>query len=323
MNKFIKILYITLLTLGAFGAASAQGVQLKVSLDSAYVLMGKVTPLHVELVDNADSKGQLLVPADSMCGLVEILQALPADTTMLGNGRREIRQEILLQSFDSGTYMLKPILYVAGRDTVRSNRVALKVVPCDVDSMVTIHDYADAVDVHRHLTDYLPDWMVDYGLWIILGLLAVGIGIWLYINRRKAPQLLRKKEKPEPPYDRAMRELDALASQHLCEQGQEKQYYTELTDILRVYLQGRFGINAMEMTSTQIRQTLKAHDETKLSRAEMDRVLETADFVKFAKVRPLPDDNAKAFAAARKFVEDTKPAPVPAEGEEEAKTKVN
>ncbi len=67
------------------------------------------------------------------------------------------------------------------------------------------------------------------------------------------------------------------------------------------------------MTSTQIRRMLNANEETRLSKENMERVLETADFVKFAKVRPLPDDNVKAFNSAMQFVEDTKPRPVVAE----------
>ncbi len=98
MNRIRHIL-ILLAILPAFLPASvsaAPGVSLKVSLDSAYVLMGKATPLHVELVDNEGSTGQLMIPADSVCDKVEILKVLPADTSSIGSGRREIRQEILL-----------------------------------------------------------------------------------------------------------------------------------------------------------------------------------------------------------------------------------
>ena len=116
--------------------------------------------------------------------------------------------------------------------------------------------------------------------------------------------------KPVPPYERAIDELNKLRGEKLCENGQEKEFYTRLTDILRTYLHGRFGVNAMEMTSTQIRHAIQSNEETRLSKANMERVLETADFVKFAKVRPLPDDNVKAFNSAIQFVEDTKPQPV-------------
>ena len=70
----------------------------------------------------------------------------------------------------------------------------------------------------------------------------------------------------------------------------------------------------MEMTSGQILHALEINSETRMSRPAMNQILEMADFVKFAKVRPLPDDNVKVFNAAIKFVEATKPLPpAPAE----------
>ena len=117
-------------------------------------------------------------------------------------------------------------------------------------------------------------------------------------------------KKPVPPYQLAMQQLQTLHDEHLCEKGEEKEFYTRLTDILRTYLDARFGINAMEMTSTQIRRSLRENADTKMSEKYMSRILEIADFVKFAKIRPLPEDNASAYKSALQFVEDTKPAPV-------------
>lgn len=299
-------------------AASAATPTLKVSLDSAYLLMGRTTPLHLELVASSSPSGQLVIPKDSMCGNVEILDLLKADTTELGNGRYEIKQDLILQSFDSGVYRLNPILYVMGSDTFRSNRLVLKVYPVVVDSLETIHDYADVADIDRSFIDYLPDFVVDYGLWILAVIIVLGAGAYMfYFLKRKKNPFAASAPKPVPPYDKAIDELNQLRSEKLCESGREKEFYTRLTDILRIYLNGRFGINAMEMTSTQIRHVLNVNEETKLSKENMDRVLETADFVKFAKVRPLPDDNVKAFNSALQFVEDTKPKPVATEEADE------
>ena len=66
----------------------------------------------------------------------------------------------------------------------------------------------------------------------------------------------------------------------------------------------------MEMTSSQIIRQINSNAEAKPSAPILNRILEMADFVKFAKVRPLPDENATAFNNAVKFIEDTKPAPV-------------
>ena len=73
-------------------------------------------------------------------------------------------------------------------------------------------------------------------------------------------------------------------------------YFTELTDILRLYLYRRFGINAAEMTSRQILASLKKNKDTQDKRVYFRQILDMADFVKFAKVRPLPEDNVKAYA---------------------------
>lgn len=316
MTRHIRILFAILtLSIASATTVSAQ-TSLKVSLDSAYLLMGKATPLHIELITASPADGQLLVPKDTLCDKVEILKALEADTSGIHNGRIQIDQQLLLQSFDSGTYVLNPIRYVQGNETIASNRLVLKVMPVPVDSLTTIHDYADVQDVDRRFTDYLPDFLVDYGLWILALIIVLGAGYYLY--RRMSRKGVETKEKVIviPPYELAIQELDSLRSDKLCEQGREREFYTRLTDILRQYLQGRFGINAMEMTSTQIRHMLQSNEETRLSKRNMDQVLETADFVKFAKVRPLPEDNTRSFNSAIQFVEDTKPLP-PAQADDD------
>lgn len=316
MLRHIRILLTSLAILLSVSAFAAD-TSLKLSLDSAYLLMGRTTPLHLELVTPANPPGQLLIPKDSICGNVEILELLKADTTDLGNNRIEVKQDIVLQSFDSGVYRLNPIMYVIGNDTFRSNRLVLKVYPAVVDSLETIHDYADVADVDRSFIDYLPDFIVDYGLWLLALIIVLGIGAYaVYMLKKKKNPFAAAPPKPVPPYEKAIGELNKLHSEKLCENGREKEFYTRLTDILRIYLQDRFNINAMEMTSTQIRHTLDSNEETRLSKENMDKVLETADFVKFAKVRPLPDDNIRAFNSAIQFVEDTKPKPAPVEDEE-------
>ena len=308
-RRILSFLILTIVTLAGSVGMSAGDVKLSVKLDSAYVLMGKATPLHVELQAPASPEGSLIIPEDTLSQAVEVLRMLPADTTELPGDRIQVTREILLQSFDSGTYLLNPVKYVSGSETIASNRLVLKVIPVDVDSLTTIHDYADVVDPSRRLVDYLPDFLADYGVWILALLAVLAIGYFLARRYMRREVIAEKKAVVIPPYELAMQELEALKSDHLCEQGQEKEFYTRLTDILRRYLQGRFGINAMEMTTTQIRSILAQSEETRLTRRNMEQVLETADFVKFAKVRPLPDDNTRSFRSAQQFVEDTRPRP--------------
>ena len=119
--------------------------------------------------------------------------------------------------------------------------------------------------------------------------------------------------KPLPkPWEIALESLQRLKTRKLWEQGLEKDYFTELTDILREYLYGRFGINAMEMTTRQIMDKIYESD-LRDKRDYVKQILNVADFVKFAKVRPLPADSIAAYDNAVKFVEETIPVETPGE----------
>ena len=309
MTRIYTIIISLLTALGATFSASGADVSVKTLLDSAYIIMGKQTALHLEIIEPDGVEGQIVLP-DTAWRVVEIASQGQLDTASMGNGRRQILGDIILQSFDSGLYTLPPVLYIAGGETIASNRPVLKVMPVAVDTMVTVHDYAGVSDIDRSIFDYLPDWMTDYGVWILLIIVLIAGGAFVYFKwLRKGRLPLVPAKKPVPPYELAVQELIKLKGQKLCEQGLEKEYYTRLTDILRTYLESRFGINAMEMTSTQILHVLNENEQTRLPRKYMSEILNVADFVKFAKVRPLPDDNIKAYNSAMQFVEDTKPQP--------------
>lgn len=322
MKKFLHILTLAFVVLMASVDSSAAGklYSIKASLDSAVILMGNRTAVKVELVGNLDGSGYFL-QNDSLWKDVEISNRGDVEINDLGNGRKELKEEILIQAFDSGLYSLPPITYVQGRDTLTANQLTLKVIPVNVDTLQTIHDYAGVVSPGRKFFDFVPDWISDYGIWILLAFAVAMLGYFLWKEWKKKGRLpLVPVKKELPPYEKAMLELQRLRGEHLCEVGKEKEYYTRLTEILRVYLFKRFGINAMEMTSGQIVKALRSNDSTKLSEPLMARILETADFVKFAKSRPLPDDNVEAFSSAVDFLEQTKPEENPEEADDEEST---
>ncbi len=290
-------------------------VSVKVELDSAVLMMGRTTPLHVEILQPQGAQGMLLIPADTLMTNVEIAHAGSDDTIKSGAADQleQIKRMIILQSFDSGLYRLPPLAYLTDEgDTVYSNTVTLKVLPANVDSLTTIHSMADVANGGWKWYDWLPDFIIDYWGWILVCLLIIAGGVWTWlVMKKKVSMPLAHKPKPVSPYEAAIAGLEQLKEEHLCENGREKEYYTRLTDILRRYLDGRFGINAMEMTSSQILRALEKQPDTREHKSMMQRVLEMADFVKFAKMRPMPDDNVASWNRAAQFVEETKPAPEP------------
>lgn len=318
MSQHVRHIVMTAaVLLASIATAWGGNVTFKAKFDSATLLMGKTTTLHLEITQDKDARG--FFPGeqlDTLNAMVEIAERPAADTTDLGNNRIQINRDLIIQSFDSGMWIIKPIPYVVNGDTAFCNQLTLKVLPVDVSQMKDINDIKPVEEVPFNLLDWLPDY---WWAWL-LGLLLIGAGIWAYRKYyKKGINPLKPNRKRLPPYEEAMINLQNLKAAQLWQQGQEKEYFTGLTDILRVYIDRRFHINAVEMTSSQIIDTLKKNEETKAVNEQLEMILEIADIVKFANARPLADDNEVAYQRAVNFVEATRPVVEQPEKKEEVK----
>ncbi|MDD2960932.1 MAG: cell wall anchor protein [Muribaculaceae bacterium] len=281
---------------------------IQAKLDSVAILMGKQTVLRYQIVEDKGKEGMLLIENPKLIAPnVEIIGQPKSDTTDLDNNRIQIDRAYIIQSFDSGIWEIPAAKYIIGRDTVVSNKLNLKVVPVATDSLKTIHDYKTVEEAPFFIFDYIPDFIYNYWWVYFIVIILVVLGIIIYSRSKKGKPILKPKKKEIPPYEEAVGALKALKAAKMWQAGQEKEYYTRLTDILRQYIDRRFKINAIEMTSSQIIDTLKRNDETKAVNEQLKLILEIADYVKFANIRPLPDDNEAAFNRAVNFVEDTRP----------------
>lgn len=303
--------------------AMAGNTTISAKLDSTHVLMGKTIGLHISVVQDRDVNGLMLnLVADTLNAKVEIADKGKADTTALNNNRLQINRDITLQAFDPGTYQLPAILYVVGGDTLRSKEtLTLTVDSIKVDPQGKIKDFKPMAEAPFKLLDWVPDFISDYWWAWLAGLLLLAFGLYAYFKwYKKGINPLKPVKKRLPPYEEAMQALSNLKSRNLWQNGQEKEYYTTLTDILRVYIDRRFGINAVEMTSTQIMDKIRQNEDAHIAKEQLNNVLEIADFVKFANMHTLADDNEIAFQRAVNFVEQTKPLPQPneEEGKEDA-----
>lgn len=318
-----KYLTISLLAL-SFHVAAFADVQVTASLDSASVLMGKIDTLRLFVQRDADRKGVFpLFNKVDQTGYVTLLgdtielRAPRVDTVKMEGNRITERFVVPVQVFDSGFYKLPPFVYITASDSVASNQVELNVVPVKVGENDAISDFKDIVEPSdKSFWDWVPDWLYElWWLWLFI-ILAIAAGLWFGMKYRRTGKFISLPEKPQPkPWTVALDRLDKLKAKNLWENGLEKEYFTELTDILRDYLYRRFGINAMEMTSRQIMQTLASQSDVKEKRSYMRKILDIADFVKFAKVRPLPADNVEAFDNAVNFVKETVEKEIPQPGD--------
>lgn len=315
--KLIKksILFFTLAaSLVAGGQAYAQKTLIDVAIDSAAILIGEQTTLHLTVTSDNGRSVQIVIPNDTLMAGVEVLNLSKPDSTVIENNRLLIKQDILITSFDSSLYLLPPLKVIDGTDTVYSNQVALKVtpIPVNADKPEEFNDIKEIWKPPFVLADYYP---IIYGVLFALFLICV-VGYIIQRIRSKKSLIPFKKEEPKlPPYEQAIKELDEIKQQKLWQQGRNKEYYTLITDTLRKYIVDRFGVNAMEMTSGEILDILKGEEGVKTVYANLKQILQLSDYVKFAKMQPLPDENDQSMKYAYLFVDQTKRVEIPVSDE--------
>ncbi|MDR1746909.1 MAG: hypothetical protein LBR49_06520 [Tannerella sp.] len=316
-----KIVWLLLSVLWTGMSVQAQETLIDVRLDSADILIGEQTVLHLSVTIDNDKNVICPIPADTLMTGVEVLSVSDPDTIRIDNNRLVIKRDIQITSFDSLLYLLPPFMVIDGQDTVYSNQIALKVstIPVDTEHPEQFFDIKNIWKPPFVWADYYP---LIFGILLAIVLIIAIIYIVKRIRAQKSLIPFRKVEPKLAPHEEAYQELARIKQQKLWQQGRNKEYYTQLTDTLRRYLLRRYDIYAMEMTSYEILEVLPTVNDDPVVRDTLKQILHLADYVKFAKLKPLPDENdlsmsnAYAFVDRTKLVEEAKTTEGQAEGED-------
>lgn len=305
--KHIKIIVLATFCLLLGETIQAQQTVVKATIDSTSILIGEQTKIRLEVA--GDKSNQLRLPvyaaSDTIITGVEVLEMSKPDTTDIGNNRFQIKQDYLVTSFDSALYLIPSFRVISGEDTVYSNTLGLKVVAPQVDTTsAQFFPIKDVIQPKFVITDFLP----DYWYWWLAGLLLIAAAIFILIRVYSKKSLIpfQKEEVILPPHVRAINGLDDIKSRKLWQQGRTKEYHSLITDTLRTYIEERFNMPAMEMTSGEILAKIRHISETDSVYNNLKQILQLADFVKFAKYQPLPDENELSLMNSYLFVNQTK-----------------
>lgn len=320
IHKIVFFLAVPLLANTTGSLIAQQKPLISVAIDSAAILIGEQTKMHITVTSDKGASVLVPIPSDTLMKGIEVLSVLKPDTSLIENDKWVIKQDVLITSFDSALYLLPPALVISGSDTVYSNQVALKVstVPVDDSDPTKFNDIKQIWNPPFVWADYYP---IIYGVLLFLLVLCI-IGYVVKRIRSKKPLIPFGKPEPKlPPYEQAILDLNSIKEQKLWQQGRNKEYYTSITDVLRKYIADRFGINAMEMTSHEVLDALHQIEEAKPSLDGLKQILELADFVKFAKMIPLPSESEKSLNGAYLFVDETIKKDVPIEDAAEVSNK--
>jgi hypothetical protein len=217
----------------------------------------------------------------------------------------EQSQKFTITSFDSGYYAIPPFKFIINNDTTKiaeTEAMLLNVNTVKADTTKAPKDIKPPLEEPFTFADALI--YIYWGL----GIVAVVTGIILLIIRlRKKPITLIPKAPPVPPHILAFGKLEELRGKKLWQEGKLKQYHSDLSDILREYIEHTFPLNAMELTTEEILHRFRRINIGKEIKSQLKQVLVLADMVKFAKEIPVAEENELSMQNAFAFVTATMP----------------
>lgn len=301
----IKNIILTMALMGCSTLAFGQTVEQR--MDSLQLLIGQQTILHLKATAR---KGARIVlpsfkPQDQIVPGVEVVEQSKGDTMQMSDDRIQVSRDYTLTSFDEKVYVVPALDVKIDGKSYHGNPLALKVLTVPVD---TVHpnQFYPAKGVQDNPFEW-SEW--SFAFWLSL-LMIIICGAMIYLRNRlkkNKPIIARIRiVKRVPAHEKALREINDIKHHHTsASQETQKEYYTQLTNTLRAYIVSRFGFNAMEMTSGEIIERLRASGDQKMI-DELRMLFSTADLVKFAKYEIPMNENDANLVNAINFIDQTK-----------------
>ena len=289
--------------------ARGQEVIVKAAFDTFRIYIGDQIHYNITVDQPANLRLDLAPLRDTLYKNIEILSGPASDTLQSGNNRIRIINKYLVTSFDTGFYQVPPVYAELKSETglkrFYSDYTLLEVLRVNIapaDTAAAIFDIIEPYRAPLTFSEIIP--------WVLLVALST-ILIWgitrlvrRFIKPKQEPVPVRN---PDPAHVIAFRDLDKLREQKLWQKGEVKQYYSRLTEILRQYLENRYGIYSLELTTSE---TLDALVKIGFKREEtflkLKSILTGSDLVKFAKYKPDPSENELHFENSWEFVDITR-----------------
>lgn len=304
---FFYIQWIIVLFLNLKINAFAQ-IQAKAEVDKNEIRIGE--PIELKLlyiIPDELSSYPFVIPTfkDTITKQIEIIEYLKTDTVHPSN-QTIIQQKIKISAYDSGQFVLPSIRFYSKIDSTKfalTNTLLITVhtVPTDT-SETSLKDIKPIFEEPFDIKWYFP-----IIIKLLIALLIVSIIIYLiyYYTRRKKKETLPEKPKL-PPHIIALEKLNQIKASAIWKEGKIKVYYSSVADTIREYIEGRYGIPALEQTSFETLQALKFKAIDPATREKLKSVFELADMVKFAKLLPVESDHYLILENAFDIVNQTK-----------------
>lgn len=222
------------------------------------------------------------------------------------DGRVTEQFDYIISVFDTGKFVIPPFpVAFFPSDTSRKYQIIeSEPVNIFVKSMLSEGD-VDIKDIKPPLEPPYHYTRLILLLGGLLLLIAAAVAGYIVYRKRKRGEPIFRKEVIRPAHEIAYEELDKLLASALLEKGEFKKFYSKLSDLLRLYLENRFFIRALEDTTSELMDSLKEIEISRENSAICKEILDLADLVKFAKYIPQTEETNRAVQLVKEFIEAT------------------
>lgn len=297
MKKYILHIFLLITTI-----TFAQNPKVKAQIETSQIRIGEQFSLKISVneIDN------VILPKLVLKGL-EVIDSVKVDT--LNN---MLIQKYVLTGFDSGAYYIPQQQVFIRNQAYLTDSLLVNVATVAIDTTKVKKYPIKTIKAEPYTFD-------DFKIYIYILLAALAIiGFWIYwfvIRKRKT-----EEDKPTykilPPYDEAIFKLNELDEKLLWQNNKVKEYYSELTEIVRGYIERELKVPALEKTTDEIVEMLKDFNEaqtintSKETIKKLKELLQEADLVKFAKSKPLSLEIEEDRKDAQAIISNLKPKPI-------------
>lgn len=266
-------------------SVNAIAQEIKIETDTREIKIGEQLKYKISVETSVEENvvfpdGQTFMP-------LEMVRATDADT-LRENGKFRLEKEYFLTQFDSGSYVVPRQRIIVNSKDFFTDSLAVQVHTIPVDTIQKpLFDIKPIVEVDASKNDRLWIWIGVF--LVVIALIALVLYFFIFRKRKFTPEEIRKKL---PPFERAIEDLKKLQNSKYLIESKHKEYYSELTDIIREYLEDEVHISAKESTTDELLEKIHLLQESgKLNLSletiqNLKKVLQTADLVKFAKDKP-------------------------------------
>lgn len=304
-----KHVFVTLLSVLVFGLSISKAqVDVALRADTNHIRIGEQIGVKLLVIDHADDGLEIMWPlaVDTLSKAIEIIDVLPVDTQKFDE-ETIYMQQWFITSFDTGYHDVPAFELVVNGEEIKTDPFLIQVETVKVDTTQAIRVIKGVEEAPISLFEWIKHhWKWFAGISVLLILL---FGIYLIIrNKNRELKLPKKEVKPAiPPFDFAMQRLEKLKEGKWWQNGDVKYYHSEISEILRQYLENEFEFPALEQTTREVMRSMRLTSIDTSQQKHINRLLLLSDLVKYAKEKPLASENEEVMTIALEFLSKTKP----------------